>query len=220
MVAYARAALARRGLSRRARVFAADLTDFAGSLAAASVDFAFLTDNTLRLLPDDDAVLAHFEQVARVLRPGAVYAVGVSLTCRDEPPAEDVWRGARGRCRVTQVVNYLPPGPGRPRCERVVSHLTITRPRGQEHRDEVFDLRCYTAGQWAALLRRSALAPLASLDGKGRLRGRRRLPYQLEILTVRGSRTPQWRRGGGRLGPPSSAAASASPSSGSWKGSA
>ncbi|MHB8080313.1 MAG: class I SAM-dependent methyltransferase [Candidatus Krumholzibacteriia bacterium] len=186
MVAYAREAIARRGLGRRAHVFHADLTDFGDAVAPGSIDFAFCTLNTLRHLPSDAAMLAHLDQVARTLRPGAVYAVGLSLTrYGEELPDEDVWTARRGGLRVTQLASYLPPdaAAGRPRRERVISHLVVATARGgEEHRDDVYDLRCYDERQWAALLRRSPLRCLASFDADGRPLAGRILPYRIDVL--------------------------------------
>lgn len=150
-----------------------------------SVPFAFNPVNTVRHLADDRALLAHFAQVAWLLAPGGLYVVGLSLVDYDRlEPEEDLWEAARGRCRVSQLVNYLPPEPGtaRARLETVISHLTVTRPSGSEHRDDRFDLRCYDRRQWRRLLERSALRHLGSCDGRGRPLAGRHLPYQLEVL--------------------------------------
>lgn len=182
MVAYARAALTRRGLTKRARVFMADLTDFARLIRPGSLDFAFILDNTIRLLLSDAAMLTHFAQIACALRPGGIYAVGISLDPSGPTWDEDLWIGRRGACCVSQVVNYVPPALDTPRRERVISHVSIQRPRGVEHRDDAFELRTYTPCQWEGLVRRSALRCVASLDARGRPLAGRRLAYQIEVL--------------------------------------
>lgn len=147
---------ARAGVARSCDLFVADMTGFADRVRT-PVHAVFNLINTVRHLPDDRAMLRHFEHTARVLAPGGVYVVGISTTVPDiEQPSEDVWAGARGRCRVTQTVNYLPPGPGS-RTETVISHLHIRRPRGDEHRDSTYTLRTYTLDEWASLIDRSAL---------------------------------------------------------------
>jgi hypothetical protein len=127
--------------------------------------------------------------MARVLQPGGVYAVGVSLTHYGlESEEEDVWVGRRGRCTVRQVVQYLPPGtPGNDsrRFERVVSHLAIERPSGVEHRDATYALRCYSEEQWARLIRRSALRRIATVDWWGRPLASRTTPYAIDVLGAR-----------------------------------
>lgn len=183
MVAYA----ARR-LGPAVRV--GGLTDpMAQGVLPGAVALAFTPVNSIRHLQDDRAMLAHFAQVAWLLAKGGLYVVGISLTDYAWlEPEEDLWEAARGRCRVSQLVNYLPPEPdtARARSETVISHLTITRPGGVEHRDDRYDLRCYDRRQWRRLLERSRLRHLASCDGTGEPLAGRRLPYQLEVLGPRG----------------------------------
>jgi len=186
MITYA----ARRPALKNARLFRAGFTDFVAparraGISKMSVDFAFNPVNSLRHLENDRAVLIHFEQMATILKPGALYVLGISLTDYGWlEPEEDLWEGTRGRCRVQQLVNYLPPEPGtkRGRLETVISHLTITRPRGAEHRDATYDLRTYDKKQWRALVRKSALEHAGSFDGTGLPLKDRALPYQLEVL--------------------------------------
>lgn len=151
--------------------FVADMTDFTHALGKRRATFAFNLINTIRHLPSDEAMLDHFGQVARALRPGGVYAVGLSLTAYGrEPPSEDVWIGARGRLHVTQVVQFLPPnsdGNPRSRSEQVLSHLTIRRPSGEDHRDSAYRLRTYSLVQWESLVSRSPLRIARSIDEWG-----------------------------------------------------
>ena len=179
MVAYA----ARR-LDRRVRV--AGMTDpVVPGVRAASVAVAFNPVNTLRLLATDAAVRAHLAQVAALLAPGGVYLVGLSLTDYAAAlPEEDLWEAARGRCRVSQLVNYLPPAPGS-RVEVVLSHLTVTRPLRVEHRDERYDLRCFDRSQWRRLVGSSALRRLAGFKASGKPLGESPATYQIEVLIPR-----------------------------------
>lgn len=188
MIAYAQRRLAAR--AGRADLFTADLTDFLTAARSKGLkrgrgDFALQPVNTLRHLAGDDEVLAHLAQMAALLAPGGLYVVGISLTDYENLlPEEDLWEGARGSCRVSQLVNYLPPEPRTPlaRTERVVSHLTVTRPGGVEHLDDVYELRCYSPGQWRKLVSRSPLQHAASLDGWGAPLAGLPAPYQLEVL--------------------------------------
>ena len=154
------------------------MQSFSPKMKPASVGFAFNTINTIRHLESDAAMLAHFAEISRVLVAGGLYVVGMSLSAYgEEEPSEDVWQGRRGRCRVHQLVQYLPPQPDgpRPRVELVLSHLTIERPSGTKHRDDRYGLRCYDRKQWRSLIRRSALdllevtsdtgEPLQDFDG-------------------------------------------------------
>lgn len=171
-------------------LFEADLEEFslaarAAGLGAGSVDFAFITVNSLRHLGSDRAMLDHLAQVAALLRPGAVYVVGLSLTDYQWLwPDEDVWTATRGGCRVSQLINWLPPEPGtrRGRLERAISHLTVTRPGGTDHLDDAYDLRCYDLSQWRRLVADSALEHAGSFDARGRPLPPGTWPYQLEAL--------------------------------------
>jgi len=182
---------ARRHLNTPARhLFGADMVDFTAAFDRAGlprhrITFAFNPVNSLRHLPSDAACHEHLAQMARIMAPGGLYVVGLSLVdYNSQLPEEDTWTGRRGRCQVTQLVNYLPPEPGtrRARRETVLSHLTVTRPRGEEHFDSRYDLHCWDEEQWQQLLRKSGVTRLASCDGAGRPRDGHELPYQLEVL--------------------------------------
>jgi SAM-dependent methyltransferase len=183
MIAYARARAARARSSAHERYFVASMTDFAAGVAGPAT-FAFNLINTVRHLESDAAVLAHFREMARVLAPGAVYAVGLSLSAYGlEGPSEDVWDGARGPCRVRQVVQFIPPLAGRD--ERVVSHLSIRTPAGEEHRTSSYSLRTYDLAQWRGLVGRSALRIHAAVDGDGALIDPAEPGYAVFLLSAR-----------------------------------
>lgn len=180
MIDYARRRLGHLGLGRRARLRVADMACRRLDVPDGSVDLAFIPDNSLRHLMSDRAVRDHLAGVARALRPGGLYVVGLSLVPPGgDPPEEDVWSAARGRCRVTQIVNYLPAAGRR---EHVLSHLMVERPRGVEHLDEAYELRTYTDRQWTRLLAGGPLERATVLDRFGRPRDGRGLAYQLEVL--------------------------------------
>jgi SAM-dependent methyltransferase len=176
-------------------LFSADMTNFDAEFAqsglpASRIGFAFNPVNTLRHLPSDAAYVQHFAQMARVMAPGALYVVGLSLVNYDWLfPEEDVWQATRGSCRVTQLVNYLPPEPGtkRARRETVLSHLTVNRPGGEEHFDASYDLHCCDRKQWRQLLKRAPVQWVASCDPSGQPLNDRTLPYQWEVLRFGGA---------------------------------
>lgn len=193
MLEYARRRLAACAGASAKRLFEADLADFADAahragLKPGTVDFAFMTVNSLRHLMSDREMKAHFAQVADLLRPGALYVVGISLTDYDWLwPDEDTWAGTRGSCKVSQVINWLPPEPGTPRgrLERALSHLTVTRPGGAVDLDDAYDLRCYDDGQWRKLVGASALEHAGSFNALGKPLPPGTWPYQLEALRKR-----------------------------------
>lgn len=210
MLDYARRRFDRAGLQHRAALHFGDITDFdetivprswagsggrrrgrgasdSGGVGAGGVDFAFNLINTIRHLPSDRAMLAHFECISRVLRPGGVYAVGIGLARYfAEFPVEDVWESARGRCHVRQVIQYTPPlgeAEVRARREQVLSHITVTRPRGVEHIESSYWLRTYSPSQWDRLIARSTLRTLAIVDEYGRPLVSEPSGYAVWILT-------------------------------------
>jgi len=165
MIDYARTRAARAISDAHERYFIASMTDFSGHLDC-RVSFAFNLINTIRHLESDAAMLEHFEQIARVLSPNAVYAIGISLTQYSvEKPSRDVWDGARGPCRVRQVVRFTPPERGRK--ERVDSRLTVTTPTGRSHHKSTYFLRTYSPRQWLSLIRRSHLHLVETVDPNG-----------------------------------------------------
>jgi SAM-dependent methyltransferase len=183
-----------RGARARApHLFVADMVDF--DLGRRQADFAFNLFNTIRHLPSDTALRAHFASMAVALRPGGVYAVGLSTSRYGrEPMDEDVWEGQRGGLRVRQIVQYLPPGvlarepPARRRLERVVSHLQIERAgRRTERRDTAYDLRCYDETQWRRVVQSSALTEIGTVDSDGGRVDPESTSYAIRLLAPRTS---------------------------------
>ncbi|MCC6672878.1 MAG: class I SAM-dependent methyltransferase [Planctomycetes bacterium] len=191
MVAYARSRLVRgdAGLGR-GRVVVADMTRFARALGGRRFDLAFNLINTFRHLPDDRAALAHLREVARVLRPAGVYALGITLNLYGEEVAfAERWEGRRGACHVRQTVRYVPPGSRsqvRARIERIESRLVVRRGRRVERHASEYPLRSYDHGQWHALLARSPLRVVAVVDERGRAAEENPGEYQIYVLGRRG----------------------------------
>jgi SAM-dependent methyltransferase len=202
MIEYARACAAKVGAKKAAKkaakagakanagaaaikapkFFVADMRGFEAAAerefgkALPRADLAFNLINTIRHLGDDRAMLDHFEAVARVLKPGAAYVVGISLcSYGNEFESEDVWTGSRGGLRVTQTVQYLPASGGRgARAERVISHMTVIDQHArigeasERHIDETYALRAYDLKQWNELIAKSAMRVAATFDGDGK----------------------------------------------------
>lgn len=177
---------AHRGLSRYQggwQLLPASFTSPGGDLAAVRpADVAICPVNSLRHLPDDRSLQAHLQQVREVLRPGGLYIVGLDLHHPDVLPDEDVWRGARGRLQVQQVVQYLPPGQGE-RFEEVIMQLMVTRPRGTEHHGWSYRLRTYDEAQWSAVIDAAGWRRLEVCEASGHASpAGSPLPYQLDVL--------------------------------------
>ncbi len=163
--------------------FVASMTNFADRIEH-PVTFAINPINTIRHLDTDEQMLAHLDQMARVLAPGACYCVGLSISLYGlEQASEDVWRGARGSCAVTQVVQFMPPPHGRR--EQVISHLTIDRGGQIEERVSRYDLRTYSLDEWTDLVDRSPLRLVATADMEGLVIEPPRMGYALFLLARR-----------------------------------
>lgn len=184
MVEYARASFARREL--KGSIWQDRMESFTTPRATQKFDLVINFINTIRHLPDEDSLVHHLTRVRQVLKPSGVAAIGLSLMGEGiEHPSEDVWIGARGPCRVTQLVQYLPPEPARsdtpqkpsknsqkraiseaPRFETVLSHLTVTTPRREIHLDTTYRLRAWTGPEWLRIVRASGLEPVVVVDEK------------------------------------------------------
>lgn len=179
MVAYAKARARELPAGQRPTIFEAGMEDFDAARPRLRVDVAFNIINTIRHLPTDAALQRHLGAIARVLKPGGIYIVGIGLAAYGlEPPTEDIWTGARQGIRVTQVVQYEPatgPKGNAARAERVVSHLTVRRGRGraakeqpkEEHIDSAYSLRSYNLAQWREAIAASPLVELGTAAGTG-----------------------------------------------------
>lgn len=142
------------------------------------IDVAFCFINSLRHLPTDDAMVSHLTSVRRVLGPKGVYAVGIGLAAYgSEQESEDVWKGSRGRCSVTQMVQYMPPpnlvldGEGEliepQRNERVISQLAIRTPQREVFVSHSFSLRTYNAEEWERVVASAGMRVVGLVDEFG-----------------------------------------------------
>jgi SAM-dependent methyltransferase len=168
MIDYARERFKARGIPESASLFVGDMTAFSRHVPAKSVTLAFNLINTIRHLPTDRAMLAHFADIRRSLAPRGIYVVGLSLAAYGlEPPTEDVWTGNRRGIKVRQIVNYTPAtgrSSNRARTEHVASHLVIDRRGSTEHADAAYTLRSYSLAQWRSLVRRAAFEIVEAVD--------------------------------------------------------
>ncbi len=95
-VDYCNRRLQRHGFPASAWV--GDMTDFR---LARPVDAAFNMINSFRHLADESSACRHLEAVARSLRKGGLYILGLHLTpTRGEPMEEECWSAQRGHLAV------------------------------------------------------------------------------------------------------------------------
>lgn len=179
MLAYAREKLGEAGL--KATLVNLDMASFSAAdleLGRERIDVALCFINSVRHLPTDAAMVSHLRSVSRVLAREGVYALGLGLAAYgSEQESEDVWKGSRGRCTVTQMVQYLPP-PNRivgdrgseieaPRNERVISQLAVATPKREVFISHKFSLRTYSAKEWEAVLGLAGMTILGLVDEYG-----------------------------------------------------
>lgn len=167
------------------RIWQADVADFLSGTGGARYNFAFSTINTLRHIESDKGLIGHLTRVAECLAEGGVYAVGIgTMDPAGESVVEDVWHGARGRLRVTQTAQYIPPEQGE-RFETVISVMRVERPGGEEYIDSTYRLRTYTPAQWRSLVGRSPLREVAAVDEQGEDASADEPGYAIRILARR-----------------------------------
>ncbi|MCC6907962.1 MAG: class I SAM-dependent methyltransferase [Phycisphaerales bacterium] len=159
MLDYARRRLKARGLS--AQLCLGDMATF---VRPRTFDIAFNLINTFRHLLDPLEALSHLNCIARSLKRGGVYVLGIDLVDYDDPqPGEEVWIARRGRCRVRHVMFNVPPDRPRRR-ERIINHLIVDKPSGRSTHESHYDLRSYNLSQWLGLLEESELDCVAAYD--------------------------------------------------------
>jgi SAM-dependent methyltransferase len=189
MIDYARARMKELGASRRATLFVGDMVGFETEFKPSSIDMAFNLINTIRHLPSDRDMIAHFRGLASVLKPRGVAIVGISLSSYgNELPDEDVWRAKRGRTEITQIASYIPAPGGKGasgRTERVHSHLMVRTPAGVSHHDDSYGLRAYDLKQWRSIIARAGFHTIATIDEHGEDHPVREPGYALHVLQPR-----------------------------------
>ena len=179
MLEYGRERLREAGL--KASLLNLDMSSFRAKdlgLGHERIDVAFCFINSVRHLATDEAMVSHLRSVKRVLTRRGVYALGIGMTSYgSEQESEDVWRGKRGTCSVTQMAQYLPP-PNRivgqrgseieaQRNERVISQLAVTTPTREAFMSHSFSLRTYDATEWEAVLDQAGLSVVGLVDEFG-----------------------------------------------------
>lgn len=153
-----------------------------GAEAHGPFDFAFCPINSIRHLPSNAAMVRHLVRVRELLAPGAVYAVGISLSKPEwEMPSEDVWEASRDGVHVKQVVQYVPPEDGS-RAEKVFSVMYVHADGRSRTIESAYDLRTYTLAQWHAVTKRAGMEIVATVNEEGEDLDLRELGYQVSIL--------------------------------------
>jgi SAM-dependent methyltransferase len=146
-VAFCNRRLDRYGLKPTA--FVADMSNFT---LPRKVDAAFNTINSFRHLMSERQAIGHLECVARSLRKGGVYALGLHLTPTIGPPLEtESWAARRGNLSVLSKL-WVVGRDTRRREERVGMSFDVYTPTRQFRIEDESAFRMYTAGQMERLL--------------------------------------------------------------------
>ncbi len=147
MLAYARKRLATTGV--RASLGVGEMAHFE---VARPYDLAHCLVSTFKYLLDEDSARSHLESVARALRPGGIYVLGLHLTDYGRVVDErERWVERRGGLTVTSDMRVGPPD-RRTRLEAVRNRLTEKTARSERHYESRWDFRTYSAREVAALI--------------------------------------------------------------------
>jgi SAM-dependent methyltransferase len=154
---YLRRRLRRCGL--HAHVFEADMADFR---LARPADAAVCTWNTFRHLLSEAAARRHLECVARCLRPGGIYILGLHLLPLDvSEESLERWTARHGETRLSVTLRVVSTSRRR-RLETLRLSMRVCSPRRETRLCHEFQFRMYTAAQFRRLL--SAVPQLELCD--------------------------------------------------------
>jgi len=147
-LAFARKKLRAAGV--RARLTCAPMQDFS---MPGRFDLAFCLVNTFKYLLEERDARSHLACVARALRPGGIYVLGLHLTdYRDRSAGAERWQGARDGVEVVCRIEGDPPDRVR-RLERVRARLTVRQDGSRRQFQSDWTFRTYGPRQLTALLR-------------------------------------------------------------------
>lgn len=116
------------------------------------VDVATCTFDTFRHLTTESAAVAHLQCVARALRVGGIYILGLHLLPPDA--AEECcerWSATRGQVKVSFTLRVMATN-RRARLEQMRTVMRVRRPTGSFRLATEFPLRMYTARQFRGLV--------------------------------------------------------------------
>lgn len=143
---YCQKRLHRRGLD--ADLVVGDMTDFS---FPTQFDAVINPINTFRHLTTEDQAVRHLKLVAKHLRPGGIYILGLHLI----PPDADLegterWTAKQGKTKVTYSLSVIDSS-RRTRIENLRITMNVQRPSGRLRLVDEFPLRMYSASQIKSL---------------------------------------------------------------------
>jgi len=129
--------------------FVGDMCDFQTDRP---VDGAFNTINSFRHLATQQQARDHLQCVAKTLRPGGLYVLGLHLTpTAVEPIQEESWSARRGNLAVMSRMWVIDLNLKK-RCETVGVTFDVYTPSRQFRIEDEISFRTYTFRQMASLL--------------------------------------------------------------------
>jgi SAM-dependent methyltransferase len=144
---YLRKKLERKGL--KAELFHGDMTDFA---LRRPVDAAFNTFNTFRHLTTETTALKHLQCMARAIKPGGLFILGLHLLPPDASlECLERWTARRGKTKVNCTLRVTESS-RRTRLEHLHVTMRVRTPAKDFKVRTEFPLRLYTAEQLRSLL--------------------------------------------------------------------
>lgn len=158
MLKYAEERLAKQ--KRRATLWQDRLEEFR-TPPRGKFDLAHCLVSTFKYVPDEAGAVSHLEGVAKVLRKGGIYLLGVHLTDYDSvTPEHERWEESRDGIHVICNTHTWPPD-RKARKERLRTRLRISR-RGETWEQETnWTFRTYNAAQLRALVKKVPALELA-----------------------------------------------------------
>lgn len=149
MLAYARQRLARRKLS--ADLYVADMAKFK---LPRSVDAAFNTFNSFRHLLSEKLALEHLKCMAKAIRPGGIYVLGLHLLPPDaSDECTERWKAESGKTKLNATLKVVASNRRR-RIERLQMTMNVRKAKNKIRIGSEFDLRTYSAQQIKSLIRK------------------------------------------------------------------
>ena len=146
-VAYCNRRLEKKEIQGAALV--GDMTDFE---LQESADAAFNTINSFRHLTTHSAAVHHLQCMARAIRKGGLYVLGIHLTPTSVPPSEDESWIAEARDLQVNTRMWLTERNLDDRYESFAIHFEVYTPQKFLRIEDELVFRTYTAPQFAELL--------------------------------------------------------------------
>jgi SAM-dependent methyltransferase len=157
MLQYARRKI--RKIAGSHELFMADMADFT---LDRPVDAAYNTFNSFRHLLTEAAAISHLRSVAKALRSGGIYVLGLHLLPPDaDEQSTERWTAVAGRTRLTATLRVIASS-RRKRLETLRMSLLVRTARRVVRLRSEFTLRLYTARQLRSLL--AAVPALQLMD--------------------------------------------------------